>query len=183
MNSSSQSTTGTCAYCGHENLKESPACAGCGTPLVNDASSSINTNPKRKSKYLAVILALIFGPLGLLYVRAWWPAFIMMLIGASFLLTHTGGIWIPIGARIIAAAWAYAAVTEQAEDPNVSRDSARMLGEAAHLESVDISKSVAAYEEIIQLFPGTPASAEAARNIETLKRHIVPDNPSEEKFS
>ena len=38
-----------------------------------------------KSKYLAVVLALLFGPLGMIYVRRfWWSLVIAFLIGLFF---------------------------------------------------------------------------------------------------
>jgi len=58
---------------------------------------------KGKSKLLAIILALIFGPLGLIHARAWITAFVMILIAVSFIITHTGGMWIAIGGRILCA--------------------------------------------------------------------------------
>jgi hypothetical protein len=96
----------------------------------------------------------------------------MMLIAAPFIITHKGGLWLAIGGRLICAAWAYNAAVEQKDAPNLRRESARLLDEAARLESVDFSKAIAAYEEIVRLYPDTPASKQAARNIETLKRHV-----------
>jgi hypothetical protein len=130
---------------------------------------SPDAQPKKKSKITAVLLALIFGPLGLLYVRAWWPAFVMILIGFPFIITRHGGLWLTIGSRIVAAIWAYHAVIELDEAPQPNRDSAALLNEAARLESVDRSKAIAAYEEIIRLYPDTSASSEAARNIQALQ--------------
>ena len=166
---SNESVAAACDYCGRLNADGLSACPGCGTPLVS-APPPAETEPTRKSKTMAVLLALIFGPIGLLYVRAWWPAFVMILIAIPFILTRTGGLWLTIGARIFCAAWAYHAVIEQDEAPNTRRDSARLLDEAARLESVDLFQAVAVYEEIIRLYPHTSASSEAERNIQILKR-------------
>jgi hypothetical protein len=125
---------------------------------------------KGKSKLLAIGLALIFGPLGLLYIKAWENAVVMILIGAPFVLTRPGGMGLTIGSRILSAAWAYCLLIEQDEAPNFSRDSSRLLNEAARLESVDRAKAVAVYEEIVRLYPDTVASKEAARSIQTLTR-------------
>ncbi|PWU19308.1 MAG: hypothetical protein C5B50_06855 [Verrucomicrobia bacterium] len=50
-----------------------------------------------------------------------------------------------------------------------------LLNAAAQLEGVDRSQAIAKYEEIIQRFPGTSASQEAARNIQTLSPVRIPD--------
>ncbi len=84
-----QTAAATCNYCGRENPDRLPTCIGCGTPLAS-VTPSAHTEPKGRSKVLAVCLALIFGPLGLFYVEAWGPAFVMILVGAPFILTHTG---------------------------------------------------------------------------------------------
>ena len=52
--------------------------------------------------------------------------------------------------------------------PSRSDDAVQLLDRAARLESVDRTQAVAAYEEIIRLFPETRASDEARRNIQTL---------------
>ena len=51
------------------------------------------------------------------------------------------------------------------------RDAARFLNAAARLESVDREKAIAAYRDIVRLYPNTTASREAAQNIEILIRH------------
>src|SRR5690242_4653746 len=155
-NAPEQTAAASCSYCGRQNPDRLPTCPGCGTPLVSEPYSP-QTEPKTKSRVLAVCLALVFGPLGLFYVGAWQAAFIMMFIGAPFVLTHTGGLWLTIGSRILCATWAYCAAIEQARTPNTRRDSKRLLEEAARLENVDRSKAVAVCEQIIRLYPDTPA--------------------------
>ena len=161
----------SCDYCGRENPDRLATCIGCGAPLLA-VPPPIDTEPKRKSMGLAVCLALIFGPLGLLYVRAWWPAFVMIMTAAAFTLAHHGGLWLTVGGRMIAAVWAYGVVAAQDEAGNPRRDLAPLLNEAARLESVDRSEAIAAYEEIGRLYPHTAASREAARNIQTLKGQV-----------
>jgi len=46
-----------------------------------------------------------------------------------------------------------------------------LLDVAAHLESVDGAKAAALYAEIAKTFPGTRASDEAQRSIQTLTSH------------
>lgn len=57
----------TCNHCGRDNADAASHCSGCGTALVPEAQPESRA-PKRKSKPVAVILALFFGPLGLLYL-------------------------------------------------------------------------------------------------------------------
>jgi hypothetical protein len=123
-----------------------------------------------KSRILAVGLALALGPLGLLYVRAWGTAVLLLLIAIPFLLNRTGGLWLPIGGRILCAVLAYYFAVELNKTSDSDRDSGRLLDEAARLESVDREKAIAAYEEIVRLYPNTSAGKEAARNIQTLKQ-------------
>jgi len=159
----------TCSWCGRENKDRLSHCTGCGTRLVSEPPPEV-AESKGPRKALAVCLALAFGPLGLLYVKAWETAFVMILIAAPFVITHTGGLWITIGGRIICATLAYSLAVEGDEAPNLRRDTARLLDEAARLESIDRVKAIAAYEEIVRMYPNTSASKEAARNIETMQR-------------
>ncbi len=46
-----------------------------------------------------------------------------------------------------------------------------LLDEAAHMESVDQARAAALYAEIVTKFPGTRASDEARRNVQTLTSH------------
>ncbi|MEY2465996.1 MAG: hypothetical protein QOD03_517 [Verrucomicrobiota bacterium] len=156
-----------CPWCGRENLQSLSACAECGTILVN-APPEVNFQPKRKSKELAVCLALLLGPLGLFYANAWGTGFVMILAAAPFVITHTGGLWITFGVRVICAVWAFVLVRDQDEAPNARRDSLRLLDRAARLETLDRNKAIAVYGEIVKRFPNTSASKEAARNIQTL---------------
>jgi len=162
----------SCNYCGRANTVKLPTCAGCGTSLVSALPAPANTVPARKSKTVAILLSLIFGPLGLIYVRGWGQAFVMIAIGFPFILTHKGGLWLAIGSRLLSAAWAYSLVVEQDEAPNPARDAGRLLEEAARLENVDFHKAISAYEEIILQYPNSNASKQAASAIETLKRSI-----------
>ena len=168
----SESPAESCSYCGRANPNGLHACAECGTPLVSEPPPPASTEPARKSQAVAVCLSLIFGPLGLIYVGGWWQAFVMIVIGVPFILTHKGGLWLTIGGRIVAAAWAYSLVVEQDDAPNPQRDAGRLLDEAARLENIDFSKAIAAYEEVIRQYPDTRASEQAASAIATLKRSV-----------
>jgi len=176
MNSAShESAAPSCDYCGHANPDRLIACQGCGHPLVS-AELLGEGDSDRKSKGLAVFLALIFGPLGLIYVGAWKTALHAILAGAPFLLTGYGGLWLTICSRLLCAAWAYHVVVEQDTAPNAGRDAEYLLNVAGRLESVDRTQAIAVYTKVIHKYPGTSASKEAANNIEVLNRNQIPQH-------
>jgi hypothetical protein len=163
-----------CSWCGRENSQRLPSCAGCGTRLVAETQPEpgLDESPQPKSRVLAVCLALLFGPLGLIYVQAWGTMLVMILVFAPFIITHRGGLWITLGARLICAAFAYTLVKENSAEPNAARDATRLLTAAARLEGENREQAILAYADIIRLYPNTRASKEAASNIETLKRSV-----------
>jgi hypothetical protein len=166
-----------CDYCGRENGAEALYCTGCGTPVVPEDQLP-QPEPRKKSRFIAVILPLIFGPLGLLYLGGEGFIVIMFIVGVFFLTlpfiaavqaVH-GGVWIAIFGRIGCAVYAFNALSERDVSPDDLPDANTMLNEAARLENSDIGLAIAKYEEVIEMFPDTSASAEAERNIETLER-------------
>jgi hypothetical protein len=158
----------SCSYCGLENSERLAACRGCGTPL-GSAPVATHSEPKSKSKVLAVLLAFIFGPLGLFYAT-FSGGLTMIVIAVPLYLITRGGLYFSIGARVICVAWAYIAAREQDEASKPRREAIRLLDEAARLETTDRLRAITIYQEIIRLFPDTSASREAARNIQTLTR-------------
>lgn len=168
----SEAPATVCDYCGRENTDGQVFCPGCGTRLVTEPEPPAPdyTEPGPKSKLLAVCLTMIFGPLGLIYVGSWGAMLGMMAVALPFLVTREGGLWVTFGFRVLASVWAYCVLVQQDERPNYRRDTSRLLNEAARLESVDRSEAIAAYEDIIRLYPDTPASREAAANIQVLMR-------------
>jgi hypothetical protein len=164
-----ESAATSCPYCGRANVERLPACAGCSTILVSEPPQT-DEKPKGKSKLLAVSLAVLLGPVGLCYVSvSGGVGMIVTFLLLRFLL-H-GGLWVAITGRIICAAWALVALSEREKAENPAGDPKRLLDQAALLESVDRSKAIAGYQEIVNLFPNTAASREAARNIQTLTKH------------
>lgn len=157
----------SCDYCGHENPDGLHACPGCGTPLVNE------TQPEQKSKAWAYAFAVVFGPLGLLYIRAWWPAFVLVIVRAPFLLTHTAtNLWVMLGIRFFSVITVWHEFSET--EPSAGREANRLLDEAAKLERNDRAAATAAYQNIIRDYPGTSASSAASRNIKVLSRELFP---------
>jgi hypothetical protein len=166
MTGANRTTEGCCSYCGRANPAGLPVCGECGSPLGGIATTT-DSPPKKKSRVLAVILALTLGPLGLFYASISGGGIMILIAGLFYFLAH-GGWWFFIGMRIICAVWALVVLYEQDEKPNSNRDSKRLLNEAASLEGVDRVKAIGLYEQIVQLFPETPAAREAKQNIRTL---------------
>lgn len=161
-----------CDYCGHENPERLPSCPNCGSSLVK-ATPALEDGPKRKSKAVAVFLALVLGPLGLFYVRAaWYYAVALILIGIILRVAQLSGLWLSVGVRIFCAIWVYRHLSELEEPLGGKRDPVSLLNRAASLESYDRGEAIAAYEEIIRLYPGTSASKESQRNVETLRKNL-----------
>jgi len=167
-NSTTEAIAASCDYCGRENRDGVPACPACGKPLTTMAE--VDSSPKRKSKGLAVCLALAFGPLGLLYADLIGGGVVMLVALPIYVLTH-GGLWFSVGTRLLCAARAYSVVSSQYEASTPLGRSKRLLNEAARLENIDRSKAIVVYKQVARLFPDTPASEEAVRNIEALQRH------------
>lgn len=162
----------TCDWCGKANAERLPKCAGCGTRLVSEPPPPPRAQ-KGKDRTTAVYLAFIFGPLGLIYIRAWGIIVVLMLIRGYFFATHSLNLWAAIGIRFASAGFAYGLFdkdTVSAED--IDSKATELLDAAARLENVDRAQAIAAYREIVRLYPNTNAGAEAARNIQTLMRHV-----------
>ena len=159
----------SCNYCGRENPERLSVCLGCGTSLAPEPAET-EAKPRAKSKALAVLLALGFGPLGLFYASVSGALTMIVIALPLYVLTH-GGLLFHVAGRVICAVWAYVALREQDEASKPRREATRLLDEAAHLESSDRVKAIAVYEEIVRLFPDTPAAREAARNLQTLSQN------------
>jgi putative Ca2+/H+ antiporter (TMEM165/GDT1 family) len=164
----SESIAASCSYCGLENSERLAACSGCGTSLAS-VPTDIDSEPKSKSKVLAVLLAFVFGPLGLFYATV-SGGLIMIIIAVPLYLITRGGLYFSVAGRVICAVWAFVAFHEQDEASKSRREAVRLLDEAARLESSDRAKAITTYQEIVRLFPNTAASREAEQNIQTLTR-------------
>jgi hypothetical protein len=164
-----------CEYCGRENEAEALYCSGCGTPLVSEELLP----PRKKSKIAAGILAFIFGPLGLLYLGGEGFMVIIFLLGLGIfvapilyyvLIATKIGLLFNLLARVVCVMWAVNAVERRNANPDDPPDTLTLLNEAAQLENTDIAQAIAKYEEVISMYPESRASAEAARNIQTLNK-------------
>jgi len=164
-----------CSYCGKENSDQSEHCERCGTALKLKESAAPVALPdpiaKRKMKRGAL----------------WCVGGIAVTLLTYTLATGGGSYIVAWGAIIFGAIeffQGYAAMSRpstrssETDKPSVPEedvffqaaqgDPGELLNIAAKLESVDHDKAIAKYEEIIKLYPGTPASAEARRNIQVL---------------
>ncbi len=157
-----------CSYCGKENPKQLVHCGGCGSYL-----SSEEFAPPKKSKGLAIFLALVFGPLGLLYVRPMLG--VKMLIAGIvvffpiMLASAKSSLFFVVAYRIFCA---YLAVQNLSPEPP-DIEARILLDEAAALETKDPSRAITIYEEIISRFPHTKPGKEAVRNIEVVKKLVT----------
>ncbi len=142
-----------CSYCGRENNDGALHCKECGTAFAADgadleASQETAVEDPRSARGRELrgpVFPWIFGGLALIFGN-WSQAIHSILCG-------------------IAESRAAASRT----DPH---DQAQeLLNAAAYLEDVDRAEAVALYQEVIRKFPGTHASDEAQRNIQTLTSH------------
>ena len=168
-----ESVEASCSYCGRENPERLRACTGCGTPLSTELPPI--TGPKKKTMLMAVGLAFVFGPLGLLYSNVSGGLFLIAVaVVKAILLRNPGATEAVISFfafRVVCVALAIRAISRLDSQSDATSDREELLDQAARLESVDRAKAVLAYEEIVSRFPGTAASREAERNIQVLKQY------------
>jgi hypothetical protein len=166
-----------CGHCGRENVDEAINCFNCGT-VLNTPETVNESEPTKKSKAVAVTLALIFGPLGLLYLGIEGFMVVLAVVGLGFFLlpliaiaVHGTGIGLLISllARVAAAWWAIKAVDRRNNFDSDGSEANDLLDEATKLESVDLALAIAKYEELVSLHPGTRPAIIAANCLKTLR--------------
>jgi hypothetical protein len=169
------SVEASCSYCGRENPERLLACTGCGTPLSAETTLPI-TGPKKKSMFMAVGLAAVFGPLGLFYSNVSGGIWLIAVAVAKAILVRNSGTTEALisffGFRVICVALAIRGMSRLDGESGSASDAGELLDQAARLESIDRTKAILAYEEIVSRFAGTAASREARRNIQVLKQHV-----------
>ena len=72
-----------------------------------------------------------------------------------FVLTQTLTPWLMIGGRVISTIWAYHRVKELNGDRASSNQASDLMDNAARLEKIDKNQAIAAYEQVVDLFPNT----------------------------
>jgi hypothetical protein len=95
-----------------------------------------------KSMVLAILLAFVFGPVGLLYVRAWWVAFLVVAVAVPFYVTGKLTWIFSIASRLFCAFWAYHVFTEHEKEQSGQPDVSDLLNRAARLEVIDFEKAI-----------------------------------------
>jgi hypothetical protein len=142
------------------------------------------SQPQKKSKAVAVILAAIFGPLGLLYLGGEGLMVVLCVVGVGFFVLplimgatqviNGFGLLISLLGRALSIWWAVKAVERQnldagASEANVEADA--LLDEAVKLENVDMAQAIVKYEELIATYPSSSASDSARNCLKTIRSH------------
>lgn len=175
-----------CDYCGRENADDVANCSGCGNQIF-EAPDSTEPKQKTKSKAVAVTLALIFGPLGLLYLGGEGLMAVLLVAGLSFFIVpmvmaashQMNGLNLLINllGRAISAWWAISVVDRRNADPE-EEDARALLAEAVKLENVDFGQAIAKYEEVIARFPNTAAAVAAKDCVRSLRKTSATGGPT-----
>ena len=166
-----------CDYCGQKIATGVVYCPGCGTQLVELAPAP-ESGERQKSKASAVILALIFGPLGLLYLGMEGMMVILFVLGISVFLfpiillpLHNNGLGLlfTLLVRVACVWWALNIIDHRNNESISDPDAETLLNQATKLENVDFDQAIAKYEEVIEKYPSTSASKVAKTCVNTLK--------------
>jgi membrane protein implicated in regulation of membrane protease activity len=166
-----------CDYCGQEQAAEEGHCSGCGKSFVAEHESPLS----KKSKAIAVILAAIFGPLGLLYLGTEGAIALLLAVGITIFVLPvllpaihmTGlGLLISLLARVACVWWALAVIDRDKIGNDNESNAQALLDEAVKLESIDFGHAVAKYEEVIRNYPESRASTAAKNCIDTLRANM-----------
>ena len=170
----------TCDYCGGHNPDTATHCSGCGTALVPEPAPE--SQALKKSKGVAVILAAIFGPLGLLYLGGEGLMVVLLVMGIGFFAfplimgaphhVNGFGLLISLLGRALSVLWAVKAVARRNLDSGASDAEAdALLDQAVELESVDMAQAVSKYKELISKYPASSASTSARNCLDTIRSH------------
>jgi hypothetical protein len=152
-----------CAYCGQEQTGQPERCPQCGKELQEDPA---NLDPRRaegekRMARGAVWLILGVGVTVYTYTVASGQ-------GGSFIIAY--------GAIIGGLAMFFKGRAAASGKIDRNEEANQVLDMAARFENVNRAKAIALYESVIELFPATPQSEEARRNIDTLRAHQPDEN-------
>ena len=114
----------SCPYGGRENARALSRCSECGTVLVPQAIPE-RKQRGQKSEFLAIVLALGFGPLGLLYVGLEGLGAMCVVVGVTFvalplIIQIQHFFFFSMLVRIRCAAWAVRAIQRRKQPQRVS---------------------------------------------------------------
>lgn len=166
---------GKCGYCGKDNHDSSHSCVKCGTQLIEADAA---TGKPEKSKTAAVVLALIFGPLGLLYLGMEGMVVILLVMGVGLFalplllpMIHGTdfGLLISLLVRVACAAWAIKVVNRRNNEVKDTSGAEDLLDEATRLESIDLVAAQAKYQEVVEKYPDSKSAKLARSCLETLR--------------
>ena len=158
-----------CSYCGKESSDGSTRCGECGTPLEggSDLSPILPLTDEAKAARSAAEKQMLHGVL-------WCAGGIIVTLGTYVAAASSpfgGTYFVAWGAIVFGAVQFFRGRAAAAGRVKQSDQAQDFLTLAAQFEESDPAKAIAAYEEVIQRFPGTSASDEARRNIQTLQAH------------
>jgi hypothetical protein len=154
-----------CSYCGKENDDGFTNCGECGTPLTGDSadvqSSQVHTvtDPRRAQGEKLKLYGVLWFIGGMAITLYSYAAAVGNPRGGHYLIAYGAIIF---GIALFFRGRAAAAGT----DTNTQAE--ELLDLAAAREGADRAKALELYEEVVRRFPGTRASNEAQRNIQTL---------------
>ena len=157
-----------CSYCGIENNDGSTNCAGCGTLLTGaraDVEASQDPgveNPRRAYGQKLMTRGIIWFVGGLAVTLFSYLAAVSSPYGGHYVIAF--------GAIVFGMAQFFRG-RAAASGTDSSDQAQELLDLAARLEGVDRAKAAALYAEIVRRFPGSRASNEAQRNMQTLASH------------
>ena len=153
-----------CSYCGKESDDGSTLCGGCGLSLdTKPGEPQGNEDPQGGEGGKRLLQGMIWFFIG----------------GAVSLFSYSlaadspgGGHYIIAwGAMIYGAIQMWRGWTGSTGRTSRNTEAQKVLDQAAVFESLNPAKAVDLYAEVVAKFPGTRASQEAQRNIQTLTSH------------
>jgi hypothetical protein len=147
-----------CPYCGKEYQDEALQCSQCGTALREDPAE---LDPRKSAGRKLLNRGLVW----------FWFGLAITFLSYAIAAQHGGTYIIATGAIIFGLAQFFRGRRAVQGRFEAKEEGQELLDMAARLESVDRTKAIGIYQQIINVFPGTPQSKEAARNIRTLETH------------
>lgn len=152
-----------CSYCGKENDVASRSCAGCGSPLITESTDPVLPPTPEELHRSDGEKSMTQGVL--------WLIGGVAVTGLTYIVAAgrpTGGHYIIAYGAIIFGIVQFWRGRAAARGTDGEIRAQELLDAAAQFEGVDRAKAVTLYEEVTRTFPGTRASNEARRNIQTL---------------
>jgi NAD-dependent SIR2 family protein deacetylase len=151
-----------CPYCGKEHQHEALQCSQCGTAFREDPA---DLDPRQVAGQKLMNRGVVWFGFGLA----------ISFLSYAEAARHGGTYVIAIGTIIFGLAQFFRGRRAVQGRFEAKEEGEELLELAARLESVDRTKAIGLYHQIINAFPGTPQSEEAARSIHTLETRERPN--------